>query len=159
MKQLEQLRQLRIQTLTKIAIVMALLIPVHITAAPKIPQNSIIKTAKKYLGTKYRYGASSKTTSKFDCSSFVQRVFKTHGKNLPRTSNQQASSGKHINKKNLKIGDLVFFSDSRRRIGHVGIFIGKGKFIHASSTAKKVIISNLDKKYYKRKYIGARRVN
>ncbi len=119
---------------------------------------NIVKFAKKYIGTKYRYGASTKTTKRFDCSSYVKYVFKkTKGKTLPRTSRQQARMGKHVAKKNLQAGDLVFFG-SKRRIGHVGIYIGKNKFIHASSASKKVTISSLDKKYYKRKYRGARRV-
>ncbi len=118
--------------------------------------NPIITTAKKYLGVKYKYGG---TTSKgIDCSGFTQNVFKKQGKKIPRTSNKQASCGVHISKKNLRVGDLVFFSDSRRSIGHVGIYIGKRKFIHASSGARKVTISRLDKKYYKQHYRGARRI-
>ena len=82
-----------------------------------------------------------------------------HGKRLPRTSTDQASSGKHVNKKNLREGDLVFFKDAYKRgITHVGIYLGNNKFIHASSSAKKVTISSLNKKYYRRHYAGARRI-
>ncbi len=116
----------------------------------------VIKTARGYLGVKYRYGGV--TTKGIDCSAFVQKVYKKHGKHLPRTSTQQASAGKHIDKKNLKTGDLVFFGAYGRDIGHVGIYLGNNKFIHASSAAKKVTISNLDKKYYKKHYKGARRL-
>jgi cell wall-associated NlpC family hydrolase len=121
---------------------------------------SPIKEAKKYLGTRYRFGASTKTTKAFDCSSFVKHVIKkSKHKNLPRTASAQASIGKHVNKKNLKPGDLVFFKGTYKRgISHVGIYIGNNKFIHASSGAKRVTISSLSKKYYKRHYAGARRI-
>lgn len=120
-------------------------------------KHKVIKTAKKYLGVRYKYGASTKTTKKFDCSSFVKHVYKKNGKTLPRTSRTQAKMGKHIKKKNLKRGDLVFFG-TKKRINHVGIYIGGNKFIHASSGAKKVTISKLSKDYYKKHYRGARRV-
>ena len=110
------------------------------------------RTAKKYLGQRYVFG-------KLDCSSFVQRVYKTLGKKLPRTANAQASVGKHIPKHKLQKGDLVFFKNTYKRgISHVGIYLGKDKFIHASSGAKKVTISKLSKQYYQKHYAGARRV-
>jgi len=122
---------------------------------------SSIKEAKKYLGTRYRFGASTKTTKAFDCSSFVKYVIKkSKNKNLPRTAAAQASIGKHINKKNAKKGDLIFFGDSKRYIGHVGIIINPKKklMIHASSAKGKVVISSYETKYYKRKYRGIRRI-
>ncbi len=126
--------------------------------ANKKSNHGVVKTARRYLGVRYKYGASTKTTKRFDCSSFVKHVIKkAKGKTLPRTSRQQATVGKHINKNNLQVGDLVFFG-TKKRIGHVGIFIGNGNFIHASSGAKKVTITSLDKKYYKQRYRGARRV-
>ena len=117
----------------------------------------VVKTAKNYLGTKYRFGGT--TRKGIDCSGFTKAVMKKHGKKLPRTAEQQASAGKHVDKKNLKKGDLVFFKNTYKRgFSHVGIYIGKGKFIHASSAAKKVTISRLDKPFYKSHYGGARRV-
>ncbi len=121
----------------------------------------VVRTAKKYLGTRYRFGASTRTTKRFDCSSFTKHVIKkAKGKNIPRTARAQASIGKHINKRNLKPGDLVFFqgTSSHAKISHVGIMISKTQFIHASSGARKVTISSLNKPYYKKKYFGARRV-
>ncbi|MCD6435668.1 MAG: C40 family peptidase, partial [Clostridiales bacterium] len=110
--------------------------------------NKVIRTAKKYLGTKYKFGGT--TRRGIDCSAFTKVVMKHHGKTLPRTANQQASSGKHINKKDLRKGDLVFFknTDKRRIISHVGIYLGNGKFIHASSGAGRVTITKLNKAYY-----------
>lgn len=120
-------------------------------------KDKVIKTAKGFLGKKYVYGANSKRA--VDCSSFVQQVYKKHKKNLPRTSRQQASSGKHVDKKDLRKGDLVFFrSKKTKNIAHVGIYLGGGNFIHASSAKKKVVITKLNSNYYRRYYKGARRI-
>ena len=122
-----------------------------------INRKQLIKTAKKYLGTRYVYGANSRRA--VDCSSFVQQVYKKNKKRLPRTSREQARVGKKIPKSKLRPGDLVFFSSKRTRgVAHVGIYIGSGKFIHASSAKKKVVITKLNKKYYRLHYKGARRV-
>ena len=119
--------------------------------------NDIIKTAKARLGTRYVYGANRKNA--VDCSSFTQQVFKKHNKKLPRTSRSQSSVGKRIAKKDLRKGDLVFFSSrNTRHVAHVGIYISKGNFIHASSGAHKVTISNLSNSYYRKHYKNARRV-
>ena len=122
---------------------------------PNNPQ--VVSYAKKFIGTRYQLGASTKTTKKFDCSSFVKHIIKkTKHKNLPRTAQMQFKKVKKV--KNPKIGDLVFFSSKNKKIGHVGIFIGKNKFIHASSGAKKVTISSLNKKYYKKHFKGYGRI-
>ncbi len=119
--------------------------------------NGIIKTAKSRLGTRYVYGANRKNA--VDCSSFTQQVFKKHNKKLPRTSRSQSSVGKRIAKKDLRKGDLVFFSSrNTKHVTHVGIYISKGNFIHASSGARKVTISNLSNSYYRKHYKNARRV-
>jgi cell wall-associated NlpC family hydrolase len=120
-------------------------------------KTTIVKTAKKFLGKRYVYGANSKYA--VDCSSFVQQVYKKNKKKLPRTSRQQSRIGKPIPKRELKPGDLVFFSSVRTKgVAHVGIYIGSGKFIHASSAKKKVVITSLSKRYYKNHFKGARRV-
>ena len=123
----------------------------------KLTNRDVIKEAKKYLGVRYRFGGNTKRG--IDCSGFTRAVLKRTGKNLPRTASQQSKSGKHVNKKNLRTGDLVFFKGTYKKgISHVGIYLGKGKFIHASSGAKKVTISSLNKQYYRNHYAGARRV-
>ncbi len=117
----------------------------------------LIRTAKGYLGTRYRFGGNTKKG--IDCSGFTKVVYKKHGKQLPRTSRQQSKVGKKISKKNLKSGDLVFFSSKKTRgVAHVGIMVSKDKFIHASSGKRKVIISSINKKYYRDHYKWARRV-
>ena len=123
----------------------------------KLTSKKVIATAKSYLGTRYRMGGT--TRKSIDCSGFTQAVLKKHKVNLPRTASQQASVGRHVDKKNLKRGDLVFFKGTYKRgISHVGIYLGNDRFIHASSGAKKVTISKLSKAYYKSHYAGARRV-
>jgi len=118
----------------------------------------IIDYAKKFLGTKYVWGGS--TPKGFDCSGFVKYVYKKFGITLSRNSRSQASNGTYVKKANLKPGDLVFFDTDggKNRINHVGIYIGSGKFIHASSSHSKVVISSLSSGFYSKNYMTARRV-
>lgn len=120
---------------------------------------ALIKEAKKWLGTKYKYGGHSKNGT--DCSGFVMEVYKaTYDFKLPRTSRDQHEFCKKIKKSQLKVGDLVFFATgkSKGRVSHVGIYIGNGEFIHASSS-KGVVISKLDQNYYVRTYHSSGRVD
>ncbi|GIP19023.1 hypothetical protein J40TS1_46650 [Paenibacillus montaniterrae] len=109
-------------------------------------------------GTKYKYGGN--TTSGFDCSGFVRYIFDKMNVELPRRSADQAAEGTKVDKEDLKLGDLVFFDTSGKNngsISHVGIYVGDGKFAHAS-TSKGVTIDSLDSSYYKPRYVTARRV-
>jgi cell wall-associated NlpC family hydrolase len=121
--------------------------------------DKIIEYAKKLLGVRYVYGGSS--PKGFDCSGFVQYVFKNFGIKLERTAAGQSKHGEEVSKKNLKRGDLVFFDTNggRNSIEHVGIYIGDGKFIHASSgrSTRKVVISDLTQGFYADTYMKARR--
>ena len=106
--------------------------------------SDVVAYAKKYLGCKYVYGGSS--PSGFDCSGFTSYVYKHFGVSLSRTSSGQASNGRKVsNKSDLQVGDIVCFSSSSKSktIGHVGIYIGGGQFIHAANSRKGVIISNV----------------
>jgi len=106
----------------------------------------IEKEAKSLLGVRYKYGATG--PSQYDCSGFTKHVFSSQGITIPRTSKEQAKVGKYLRYSELKKGDLIFFrSDNNSKISHVGIFIGNGKFIHASSSKKKVVISNMNSNY------------
>jgi len=118
----------------------------------------ITSVAKKKLGRKYVWGATG-TKNTFDCSGFTKYVYKKNGINIPRTSINQSKYGKYVSRNNLEKGDLVFFDTSKKRKGyvnHVGIYLGDGKFIHASSAKKKVVVSSLSK-FYGKRYKGARR--
>jgi len=94
-----------------------------------------------------------------DCSGFTSQVFGREGYHLPRTSSEQATAGIPVRSKDLKPGDLVFFHTYRgRRVTHVGIYVGKGKFIHASSGGGQVQVNSLSDGYYKARLVAARRV-
>lgn len=114
----------------------------------------IIGEAENWLGVPYRYGGEDKNGA--DCSGFVMTVFNSFGYVLPRTAQQQWEHIIPINENQLRVADLVFFSNGNR-VNHVGIYIGNGNFIHAS-TSKGVIITELSKDYYASRLIGFGRV-
>ncbi len=116
----------------------------------------LLKIAKSKFGASYKYGACEE--DKFDCSGFVYWVYKQVGIILPRTAKEQSKIGKKISKKELKEGDLVFFDTSKRvffrKVNHSGIYLGEGKFIHASSgKARSVTVSDLNSGFYKDKFL------
>ena len=117
--------------------------------------------AKGFLGTPYKYATNGPKS--FDCSGFTSYVFKNFGIVLPRSSKDQATAGEKVLKKDLQLGDLVFFDTVGKidgKITHVGMYIGDSKFIHASSgsKAKKVVTSAINEGYYKDRFVTARRI-
>lgn len=116
----------------------------------------IVAFAEQFLGTPYVWAGSS--PSGFDCSGFVSYVFKNFGYSVNRTAASMYTNGVAVDKSELQIGDAVFFASSSESIGHVGIYIGDGEFIHSSSGCGYVTISGLDESYYSRMYVGARRI-
>lgn len=123
---------------------------------PSGTADAIIRTAKQYIGVPYVWAGTS--PAGFDCSGLVYYVFKQHSITLNRTAKAQYQHGTYVSKGNLKAGDLVFFENTYTTgISHVGIYIGDGQFIHASSS-KGVMISNLSNTYWASHYYGARRV-
>jgi cell wall-associated NlpC family hydrolase len=117
--------------------------------------SDLVAYAKNYLGVKYVYGGS--TPKGFDCSGFTVYVFKHFGISLSRSASAQFKQGVSVSKGDLQPGDLVFFSQGSKSIGHVGIYVGGGSFIHASSPGDVVKITSLSESYYKARYKGARR--
>ncbi|MBW2121739.1 MAG: C40 family peptidase [Deltaproteobacteria bacterium] len=119
-------------------------------------RNAIVSTAKTFVGLPYRYGGASPEHG-FDCSGLSMAVYRLNGLDLPRTSREQWEAGTAVSRKDLSKGDLVFFSTSRRRrISHVGIYVGGGRFIHAPGTGKKIRFDSLSSPYFKRRYAGGR---
>ncbi|MDI4646827.1 C40 family peptidase [Cohnella hashimotonis] len=118
---------------------------------------ALLSFGKQYIGTPYVYGAASGLTSAFDCSSFVQYIFGKEGTALPRTAAAMASKGTKVTKASLSVGDLVFFSSSNNWIGHVAIYAGDGKILHAS-TSQGVTVSSMNSTYWKARYVTAKRV-
>lgn len=102
---------------------------------------SLIAKAQQYLGNPYVYGGNSLTHG-IDCSGFTKQIFAMYGYSLPRTAATQANCGKAISASEVKQGDLVFYGSSGR-IGHVAIYIGNGKIIHASNHRDGIKISNM----------------
>ncbi|MNC22820.1 putative peptidoglycan endopeptidase LytE precursor [compost metagenome] len=117
-------------------------------------QTSLKEEVSEVIGTPYRYGGT--TVSGFDCSGFILYVFNKFDLKLPRTSKSQSKQGVAVAKKDLKVGDLVFFNTNGRGISHAGIYVGNNQFAHSSR--KGVRVTNLSNSYYKKRYMTARRV-
>ncbi|MCM0082530.1 C40 family peptidase [Geomonas sp. Red32] len=113
-------------------------------------------TAERFLGTPYRFGGEG--GDGIDCSSFVQQVFREHQVDLPRTAREQAHLGEGVPLGELKKGDLLFFHTYASYPSHVGIYLGDGKMIHASSGKGEVTVSDINSSYYQSRFMGARRV-
>lgn len=119
--------------------------------------DKIVSFAKQYLGYKYVYGGT--TPSGFDCSGFVYYVFNNCGYSLSRSCSVQAQSGTAVSRENLIPGDILFFNNtSNGSIGHVGIYIGDGRFIHAANPSRGVVTDTINSGYYNTYYYSARRV-
>lgn len=117
--------------------------------------DKLLSYSLDFLGTDYKYGGSS--VSAIDCSAFVKTVFKEIDINLPRTSREQFTYGVDVSLEELREGDLLFFA-KKKRINHVGIYIGNDMFIHAARRGKGVIITKLDSPYVKKHFVGAKRL-
>ena len=122
---------------------------------PKVKGKEIVSRAAKYKGVPYVFGGT--TTNGFDCSGYVQYVFKDCKAKLPRLADEQALQGIFVTQKQLRPGDLVFFTTYAAGASHVGIYAGDGQFWSASSS-KGVMLSSLKDDYWKQRYYGARRV-
>ncbi|MCK5242653.1 C40 family peptidase [bacterium] len=131
-----------------------------VTVLPRLPYSGkvlpVITMAKSLQGKPYRYGGT--TPKGFDCSGFVQHVFReAAGIRLPRTSRAQFSATRAVWLGSEQPSDLLFFNISGYGISHVGIYLGRGKFIHASQTGGKVRISDANQKYWQQRFRGVRR--
>lgn len=115
----------------------------------------IVSTASKYKGVPYGFGGT--TPRAFDCSGYVQYVFKKHQAILPRTADLQYEKGLYVTQSQLKPGDLVFFSTYEKGASHVGIYAGSGKFWNATSS-RGVMLCGLKDEYWRQHYYGAKRV-
>lgn len=114
-----------------------------------------VKVVKNFLGAPYRLGGS--TLKGIDCSAFVKKVYEIFDVYLPRTTQEQFSIGKKVQKHQLEEGDLVFFR-RRGNNAHVGIYIGDNQFVHASSSSKEIKIDSLEAPYYSQRFLRGVRV-
>ncbi|WP_078431800.1 NlpC/P60 family protein [Metabacillus halosaccharovorans] len=119
-------------------------------------EGEFISFSKQYIGVPYRYGGS--TPSGFDCSGYINYVYNQYGYTLPRTSADMYASKSLSPVKDLKVGDIMFFSTYKPGASHAGIYVGNNEFIHASSS-KGVTVSKLEESYWNKRYLGAKRHN
>jgi cell wall-associated NlpC family hydrolase len=111
------------------------------------------------LGIQYKYGGNT-PESGLDCSGLVHLIFKeAWDKDVPRTAKELSRTGEHVDKADLKPGDLVFYNTLKRSFSHVGIYLGDHKFIHAPSSGGEVRIESMDIGYWKKRFSGARRIS
>jgi len=134
----------------------------HTKKTNTIPNNTltnrIISLAKTKIGSRYAYGKAG--PDRFDCSGFVYYAFQKNGLSIPRTSIEQSRFRPRLNRRELRRGDLLFFdTGGRGHVNHSGIYLGHGRFIHASSgKVYGVTISNLDRGFYRDKFRWGGRV-
>jgi cell wall-associated NlpC family hydrolase len=130
--------------------------PAHAAATASLSLEAkrakVVHYARRFLGVRYRYGGTSPRTG-FDCSGFVAFVYRHFGVALPHYSVAQFSRGRRVPRRSLRPGDLVFFDG----LGHVGIYVGEGRFIHAPHSGTRVSIQPLAG-WYGARYEGARRL-
>lgn len=136
--------------------------PAAPASTPKAPKSGGLRHlladfAMTLRDIRYRRGGREPDTG-FDCSGFVRYVYKhTLGKDLPPNSAGQYLTGKQVARDEMKTGDLVFFRVKGKRISHVGIYLGDGRFIHSPSTGKRVSVSPLNEGYWAKRFAGAKR--
>ena len=114
----------------------------------------LARDALRFLGTPYVFGGTS--AAGFDCSGFVQHVYAMAGISLPRTADAQYDVGRPA-VGGPRVGDLVFFETYTDGVSHVGVYLGKGEFVHASSSHG-VMVSHLSDAYWRARYLGAKRL-
>lgn len=115
----------------------------------------LVKVAMGFLGAPYRLGGSS--VKGLDCSGFVKNIYHVFNIDLPRTAFEQSHVGLRVSRGELVEGDLLFFN-TRRKLGHVAIYIGNNEFVHASSRKRGVRVDNLNMPYYNKRFVRAVRL-
>jgi cell wall-associated NlpC family hydrolase len=121
------------------------------------PRQDLTDFAMQFVDVRYRRGGRAPSTG-FDCSGFVHYVFsQVLGIDLPQNSVGQYEVGKQVARTDMKTGDLVFFKIRGKRISHVGIYLGEGRFIHSPTTGERVRVDNLSAQYWAHHFAGARR--
>jgi cell wall-associated NlpC family hydrolase len=121
------------------------------------PRQDLTDFAMQFVDVRYRRGGRAPSTG-FDCSGFVHYVFaQVLGIDLPQNSVGQYEVGKQVARNDMMTGDLVFFKTHGKRISHVGIYLGEGRFIHSPTTGERVRVDNLSAQYWAHRFAGARR--
>jgi cell wall-associated NlpC family hydrolase len=132
--------------------------PTRQYAASDDQMNELVMYTVSLADTPYRYGGNS-ANSGFDCSGFVGHVYRhSLGVSLPRTSREISRVGNPISLDELSPGDLVFYNTQHASFSHVGIYVGDGKFVHSPKTGESVRTEQMQMRYWKTRYEGARRI-
>lgn len=121
--------------------------------------NKVADYAKQYLG--YSYVVGGKTPeSGFDCSGFTRYVYLNFGYNLGNTAASQTNIGVEISREDMQVGDLIlFYNEGKTSIGHTGVYIGNGEFVHAANPDRGVVTDNINSNsYYNERFVSARRI-
>jgi len=120
------------------------------------PGAAVANLAHEYVGSRYRWGGTS--PAGFDCTGFVQFVYRQFGLNLPHNEAGQLASGQRVSADELEPGDVLVFANTYRRgLSHVGIYVGEGQFVHAADERHGVTVSNLWDGYWSTRLVGASR--
>lgn len=130
-------------------------VPQVVNADLATPAGRAAHIAAEQVGMPYQYGGA--TPAGFDCSGLVMYSYQQAGRSVPRTSKAQFSAASPIELNEARPGDLVFFS-SRRKVDHVGVYIGNGRFVHAPSRGKHVTVGSMSNSYYREHFVGAGRL-
>jgi cell wall-associated NlpC family hydrolase len=117
--------------------------------------DAVADFALRWRGARYRYGGA--TPDGFDCSGLVFYAHRALGLTVPRTSRDQADAAENVRPRKLRRGDLVFFRIGSRRVNHVGIYIGKHRFVHAPGAGKPVTVNSLHDEFYAERFVAAGR--
>ena len=142
-----------------VAVLVALLAPAVLAEnPPEPPRPGMVDRALSWIGVKYRFGGQDEKKG-FDCAGLVRRVFSSIAVDLPRTAAAQFAHGCAVPREELQPGDLVFFKNTYKKgISHVGIYIGRGEFVHAASQRRAVVVDRLDTPYFRSRFAGGRRI-
>lgn len=133
------------------------LMAVEGSTGPRTASTEAVIEAIAQLGTPYDWGGMS-TEEGFDCSGLTTYIYREANIDLPRTARSQYRATKHVSRRNLKPGDLVFFRLHSRHVDHVGIYIGDNRFIHAPRRGKNVSFAELTNSYWSRHFVTGGRV-
>lgn len=119
-------------------------------------REQIVRTARGFIGLPYQWGGTSPEEG-FDCSGLTRAAYQMNGVNIPRSSRGQFEKGRSVSREELRKGDLVFFAVQQgRKVSHVGLYTGDGRFIHAPGSGKCIREGALSNGYFQRHYLGAR---
>lgn len=129
-----------------------------VEAATSTKGSEIVAYAKKFLGGKYVSGGNTPATG-MDCSGYTKYVFAHFGYTLSRTTSGQAKNGTEVARSDMQEGDLIIFlDDSKKKIGHVGIYIGNDQFIHSANAKRGIVIDSVYNSYYDPRFVCVRRI-